>query len=51
MAATQWSLSYGFWKRRFGGDPAILGKSIFLGGDPYTVIGVINSRFQADPRR
>jgi predicted permease len=42
-------LSYGFWKRRFGGDRGILGKSIFLGGDPYTVIGVINSSFVADP--
>ncbi len=42
-------LSYGFWKRRFGGDPGILGKSIYLGGDPYTVIGVIDSKFEADP--
>ena len=42
-------LSHGFWKRRFGGDPAIVGKRIFLSGDAYTVIGVTNSKFVADP--
>lgn len=42
-------LSYGFWQRRFGGDPAIVGKSISLGNEPYTVIGVIGSDFQSDP--
>lgn len=42
-------LSYGFWKRRYGGDPHLLGKSIFLGGDPYTVIGVTRSDFVTDP--
>ena len=42
-------LSYGFWKRRYGGDPNMLGKSIFLGGDPYTVIGVTRPEFITDP--
>ena len=42
-------LSYGFWKRRYGGDPHLLGKSIFLGGDPYTVVGIIGSGFNFDP--
>ena len=38
-------LSYGWWTRRFASDPAIVGKTITLSGDPYTVIGVINKSF------
>ncbi len=33
-------LSWGLWKRRFGGDPAILNQTIDLDAEPYTVIGV-----------
>jgi predicted permease len=36
-------LSEGLWKRRFSSDPAVIGKSIALGGKDYTVIGVIPS--------
>ncbi len=32
-------LSNGFWQRRFGGNPNILGQSITLNGMPFTVIG------------
>jgi predicted permease len=42
-------LSYGFWQRRFGGDPAIVGKWIPLGNEPYTVVGVISKDFFSDP--
>src|SRR3954468_15261457 len=38
-------LSYGWWTRRFASDPAIIGKSVSLSGDTYTVIGVINKDF------
>jgi predicted permease len=38
-------LSHGFWSRRFAADSGIIGKSISLGGDPYTVIGVMSPRF------
>ncbi len=38
-------ISQGFWTRRFAADPQILGKTISLGGDPFTVIGVISSDF------
>ncbi len=38
-------ISQGFWTRRFADDPQILGKTISLGGDPFTVIGVISSDF------
>ena len=33
-------LSWGLWKRRFGGDPAILNQTIQLDAQPYTVIGL-----------
>ncbi len=34
-------LSYAFWRRRLGGDPAIVGKAIKIQGRPTTVIGVM----------
>jgi predicted permease len=33
-------LSYGLWQRRFGGDPAVLGRTLDIGRGAYTVIGV-----------
>lgn len=33
-------ISYGFWQREFGADPAAIGRSIALDGHPFTVIGV-----------
>ena len=41
-------LSYGLWQRKFGGDPAVAGKSISLGNEPYTVVGVIGKNFVGD---
>lgn len=38
-------LSWGLWKRRFAGDPAILNRSILIDSMPYTVIGVTPSWF------
>ena len=38
-------LSWGFWKRRFGGDSSIVGKEVFLDAKPYTVIGVMPAWF------
>jgi len=34
-------LSRQLWQTRFNGDPNIAGKSISLGGDPYTIVGVL----------
>lgn len=33
-------LGYGYWQRRFGGDPAVVGRTIVLGGFPCTIVGV-----------
>lgn len=38
-------ISYGLWRSHFGTDPAIIGKTIDLGGEPYTVTGVIAASF------
>ena len=42
-------LSYGPWQRRFGGDAAIVGKSLSLGNEPYTIVGVVGKDFVFDP--
>jgi putative ABC transport system permease protein len=39
-------LSYALWKRRFGGDPGVLGKSISLNGRATQIVGVLPSRFE-----
>ena len=33
-------LGYGYWTRRFGGDPSILNQTISLNGHPMTIVGV-----------
>jgi predicted permease len=33
------------WKQRFNGDPAIVGKTVFMNGNPFTVIGVMPESF------
>jgi putative ABC transport system permease protein len=38
-------LANGFWKRRFGGDPAVIGKTFVMNSEPYTVIGVLAGDF------
>ena len=38
-------LSWGLWKRRFGGNPSIVNQSILLDGKSYTVIGVMPAWF------
>ena len=44
-------LSWSFFERRFNGDPAILGKTIRLNSQTYTVIGVLPDWFQyPDPK-
>jgi predicted permease len=38
-------LSYGFWQREFGGDPAALGRTVSLDGHPIPIIGVTPPAF------
>jgi len=38
-------ISYNFWIRRLASDPDIIGKSLSLSGDPYTVIGTLGEDF------
>ncbi len=40
-------LAYPFWREYLGSDPNIIGKSIALSGNAYTVIGVMPERFAA----
>jgi putative ABC transport system permease protein len=42
-------LSYNFWRRRFAGDPGIVGRQVTLNGMPMTLVGVMPPRF-AFPR-
>ncbi len=39
-------LSFATWKRLFGGDPAILGRTIELNKTPYRVVGIMPSDFR-----
>ena len=39
-------LSDRLWRRRFGADPAVLGRRIMLGGDPHEIVGVLPAGFR-----
>jgi len=34
-------LNESLWKRRFGGDPGVIGRAVNLNGQPYTIVGVL----------
>jgi predicted permease len=38
-------LSHGLWIRQFGSDPSVVGRTITLNGEPFTVVGVTAARF------
>jgi putative ABC transport system permease protein len=38
-------LGSGFWRRRFGGDPSVVGRSLGLNGIPHTIVGIMPARF------
>ncbi len=39
-------LSYGYWQRRFGGDPSVVGRSITLDSQPRQIVGVMPRGFR-----
>jgi putative ABC transport system permease protein len=41
-------ISYGLWQRRFGGDKAVLGRTVLLDDEPFTIIGVMPPQFRFD---
>lgn len=42
-------LSQALWRRRFGADPSLIGRTIDLSGAPYTVVGIMPERFNFLP--
>jgi predicted permease len=43
-------LSYGYWRSRFAGDRAVIGRKIELNGHPFTIVGVSQAGFSGtDP--
>jgi len=42
-------LSHGFWQRRLGRDPDVLGKTLTINGDSYTVLGVLPEGLRSFP--
>lgn len=38
-------MSYELWQRRYGGDPAIIGRAESLDGEPYTIVGIMPAGF------
>lgn len=41
-------ISHGLWQRRFGGDKAVLGRTVALDDEPFTIIGVMPPQFRFD---
>ncbi len=39
-------LSHGYWMRRFGGDPGVVGRAIALDGRPTAIVGVMPASFR-----
>ncbi len=39
-------LTDGYWKRKFGSDPAVLGRTLQLSGEDYQVVGVMPAGFR-----
>jgi len=42
-------LSYELWQRRFGGNPNVVGRTLLMGNEPYTIVGVLGKSFVTDP--
>lgn len=40
-------LGYGFWRRRYGGNPGVLGQTLSIEGFDYTIVGVLPESFDS----
>jgi len=38
-------IGYGFWQRQYAGDPAVVGRTVYLNRHPFTIIGVAAEDF------
>ncbi len=38
-------LGHGMWRRRYGSDPAVLGRTLVINGQPYQIVGVLPESF------
>jgi putative ABC transport system permease protein len=38
-------LGHSFWKRRFNGDPSVIGRMVHVNGRPFTIVGVVPEEF------
>lgn len=38
-------LAHDYWQTRFGGDPSVVGRTVRLNGQPFTVVGVAQAQF------
>ncbi len=39
-------LTHAYWQSRFGGDPSVVGRSVRLGSQPFTIVGVAAASFR-----
>jgi putative ABC transport system permease protein len=39
-------LAYGYWQRKFGGDPSVIGRRIMVDGDASEIVGILPSSFR-----
>jgi hypothetical protein len=44
-------ISEGFWRSEYAADPAVLGRPLTIEAEPYTIVGVLSSRFVFPDRR
>ena len=44
-------LGYGYWQRRYAGDPGVIGQTIRLSGRPYTIVGVAPKGYTGNAAR
>jgi predicted permease len=39
-------LGHAYWRKRFNGDPSVVGRAVIVNGKPFTVAGVVPATFQ-----